>query len=105
VYLGLWFFAQATTYFSVLRIQAWYEHSLSGADTNRYQIPNFLYRALFPHNIWVHFEHHQNPGIPFYNLEAARALNARDKIYSFSEMVTELSGRSTRNNENREKAA
>ncbi|MGZ3652461.1 MAG: fatty acid desaturase, partial [Bdellovibrionota bacterium] len=55
IYLGLWFFAQATTYFSVVRIRAWFEHSLSGTHTNRFQIPNYFYRALFPHNTWVHF--------------------------------------------------
>jgi fatty acid desaturase len=89
--IGLWFFSLATTYFSMLRFQGWYEHSLENSQsTNRYAIPSPIFRLVVPHNIWVHYEHHKYPMIPFYNLEKVRLLDSADKVYSFDEMVTAL---------------
>lgn len=90
-YLGLWFYALASTYFSTLRIQAWYEHSLDQPHANRYSLPSRWFRLLVPHNIWAHHEHHRYPTIPFYRLEAARALTSGERIYSFSEMAAQVS--------------
>jgi fatty acid desaturase len=44
-----------------------------------------------PHNIWVHYEHHKYPGVPFYNLEKVRALETGPKIYNVPEMCEALS--------------
>lgn len=89
--LPLWFYSLATTYVSKLRIQAWFEHGLGETNTNRYSLPNPLYRFLVPHNIWVHYEHHKYPGVPFYNLEKLRAMESQPKIYSVREMCEALS--------------
>ncbi|MCO5142224.1 MAG: fatty acid desaturase [Oligoflexia bacterium] len=89
-YLGLWFYAIATTYFSKLRVQAWYEHSLDTEYANRYQLPNTFYRLIFPHNIWVHYEHHKYPTVPFYHLENVRTLDENEKIYTFKEMNNKI---------------
>ena len=93
--LGLWQFSLFTGHLSTFRIETWYEHSLKGVKTNRYEIPNPVFRLLVPHNIWVHYEHHKYPNIPFYNLELVRALDDSEKIYTYREMVAELS---TQNN-------
>lgn len=90
-FVALWFYAQVTTYFSLLRFQAWYEHSLEHTHTNRYALPTPLFRLLLPHNIWVHYEHHKYPEIPFYNLEEVRKLDDSERIYEFTEMVRDLS--------------
>jgi len=88
--LALWFFALSTTYFSTLRIQTWHEHSLpesNEAATNRFSLPNGIYRILFPLNSWCHYEHHRFPKVPFYHLPKVRALCLEDRIVSFSEML------------------
>ncbi len=90
LFAGLWVFSLSTTYFSMLRIQGWYEHGLEGQATNRYSLPNPLYRLLVPHNIWVHYEHHKYPAVPCYNLEAVRVLDESDKIWGFDDMVGAL---------------
>jgi fatty acid desaturase len=89
-YLGAWAVGLFTTYFSKLRIQGWYEHGLSEMTTSRYSLPNLFYRFIMPHNIWVHYEHHKYPSIPFYNLEKVRLLDHSDKIYGLDEMVQAL---------------
>lgn len=88
--LALWNYALATTYFSKLRFQGWFEHSDDDVKTNRYSIPNFMYRFMLPHNIWVHYEHHKHPTVPFYNLEILRAQDAHQKLYALDEMITHL---------------
>jgi len=90
-YLGMWVYGMVTTYFSMLRIQGWYEHGLSDMATNRYALPSPIYRLMMPHNIWVHYEHHKYPSVPFFNLEKVRELDSSDKIYSIEEMVEALS--------------
>lgn len=89
-YVGLWSFGLVTTYFSMLRIQGWYEHGLPVTNTNRYDLPSFLYRFIMPHNIWVHYEHHKYSSVPFYNLEKVRLLDKTDRIYKLDEMVSQL---------------
>lgn len=104
-YVGLWYFALATTYFSTIRIQAWFEHSLGDTDTNRYSIPHAGYRLLVPHNIWVHFEHHKFPNVPFYNLEKARKLDQSARIYTFAEMEEALAAPALEENAELKRAA
>ncbi|RYZ86083.1 MAG: hypothetical protein EOP06_15155 [Proteobacteria bacterium] len=88
--LALWFYALGTTYISKVRIQGWYEHGLPAMDTNRYKLSSPLLRLIFPHNIWVHYEHHKYPSIPFYNLTKVRALEVSPRIYSINEMAESL---------------
>jgi fatty acid desaturase len=90
-YLGIWYLGLLTTYFSTLRIQGWYEHGLENSIvTNRYALPSQLFRILIPHNVWVHYEHHKYPSVPFYNLEKARALDQSEKIYTLKAMIVEM---------------
>ncbi len=89
-FAALWGFALCTTYFSMLRIQGWYEHGLTDMSTNRYSLPSPLYRLILPLNIWVHYEHHKYPTVPFYNLEKERMIDHSDRIYQFDEMINAM---------------
>ena len=89
-YLALWSYSLVTTYISTIRIQGWYEHGLSGMASNRYTIKNGFFRILFPHNVWLHYEHHKYPAISFFDLEKARELDISDRIYSMDEMIDAL---------------
>jgi fatty acid desaturase len=88
--LGLWFVALVTTYFSSLRIQAWHEHSLRETNsirTSRYSISNIFFRIVRPNNVWLHYEHHKYPFVPFYRLSEIRKILPNDKIFTFAEMI------------------
>ncbi|MEK7358412.1 MAG: fatty acid desaturase [Bdellovibrionota bacterium] len=106
--IGLCYYALVTTYFSHMRIQGWHEHSLSESNdvmTSRYSLPNPLYRLLMPNNIWLHYEHHKYPNIPFYRLEQVRELDQTAKIFSFEEMVDAELVQHQRQSEHKEKLA
>jgi len=87
--LALWAYALATTFISKIRVQGWFEHGLEDGEGNRYALPSPLFRLFVPHNIWVHYEHHRYPSVPFYRLEKLRALEA-GKIYGLPEMELAL---------------
>ena len=103
--LALWFYALATTFISKVRVQGWFEHGLEDGEGNRYALPSPLFRAFVPHNIWVHYEHHRYPGVPFYNLEKLRAWDQAARIYSVSEMAAALGDAPTGNRRAEEKRA
>lgn len=90
--LGLWFYALATTFISKVRVQGWYEHGLEEGEGNRYALPSPFFRAFVPHNIWVHYEHHRYPSVPFYNLEKLRALESK-KLFTINEMAEAFGAR------------
>lgn len=65
----IWFGSLFTTFWAFIRYRTWTEH-IGGEegetlifDTNRIQQAIF-----FPHNIHLHHEHHEKPGIPFHKL-------------------------------------
>ncbi|MGB7184401.1 MAG: fatty acid desaturase family protein [Burkholderiaceae bacterium] len=83
-YLILWVLPLITVLQAVLRFRAILEHGavsdisspLTAARTNLG--PRWLIRALFPHCVNYHVEHHLYPAIPHYNLPACHAA-LRDK--------------------------
>lgn len=90
--IGLCVYALSTTYFSHMRIQGWHEHSLSESNdtkTSRYSLPNPLYRLVMPNNIWMHYEHHKYPNVPFYRLGKVRELDKTSRVFTLDEMVAE----------------
>lgn len=61
-----WIVIFATTHWFFFRIRAWGEHR--GESTLTVKWPWPIRWLITPHNIWVHWEHHRDPTIPFYRL-------------------------------------
>lgn len=70
--LGMWFGAYLTTFWAASWMRWWSEHQ--GTDgTNRIVAPLWQRLTIYPHNTWCHFEHHQWPTVPSWNLPKLRA--------------------------------
>ena len=67
---ALWYGSLFTSFFAAFRLRAYCEHV--GSDwTHRMSKPRLWQRLLFlPENTWLHWEHHQWPGIPLRHLKA-----------------------------------
>lgn len=70
-FLAMWMCSLPTSFWGCFRLRTWTEHVDS--DSTHIIEPNILERFIFlPHNTWLHYEHHEKPSIPFYNLPKAR---------------------------------
>ena len=78
-----------TVFWALIELRGWTEHR-GIAETHRYQT-NWLFRlVLFPHNVWMHHEHHRWCYIPFYNLPAARSLDSSIPVVELNEVFSFL---------------
>lgn len=78
-YLFFWFLPEITALQVILRIRGIAEHAgyQQGPDQrlNSRTVINPVQTFLFaPHNVNYHIEHHQYPGVPFYNLPKVHKL-------------------------------
>lgn len=84
--LALWWFSMVSSFWASFRIRVWGEH-VGVKDTHRIHM-NLLQRFFFgPHNVWMHYEHHKWPSMPFYNLPRARKLIPTKPIIHFGELI------------------
>lgn len=68
---GLWFFSGATSQWAIFRLRTMTEHA--GVDETPRMESNLLFRSLlFPHNTYMHYEHHAYPTVPLWNLPKLR---------------------------------
>lgn len=84
-----------TLLMALSRLRMWCEHSAL-AETHRIESNPFLSYAVFPHNTWLHFEHHKWPSIPCHNLRKARELEQQEPVRSLSQLLTQFGGRPRR---------
>jgi fatty acid desaturase len=83
---ALWWISINSTYWAVFRIRMWTEHT--GTTGTHRTSAAFWQKWLFmPHNTWCHYEHHEWPGIPCWNLPKARELDGKEPIRSASEVL------------------
>jgi fatty acid desaturase len=75
----LWVVSIATVFWSGVRLRIWTEH-LGSKHTHRIHVPEWVEQFIMPHNIGLHWEHHQHPTVPFYNLGALRRALAPGSI-------------------------
>lgn len=83
--LGLYAIAIPTVFWALIELRGWTEHR-GIADTHRYQANWLLRQFLLPHNVWMHYEHHQWCYIPFYNLPRARELDIKTPVVQLKEV-------------------
>jgi fatty acid desaturase len=73
--LGLWVAAYLTAFPAFYRLRGWLEH-VGTEGTHRLHLPGWLAWLIAPHNVFMHWEHHEWPAVPYWNLPRVRALNA-----------------------------
>lgn len=83
--LALWYFSLMTSFIACFRMRIWIEHMGTNA-THRVTL-NPLQRFLFaPHHTENHFEHHQWPWVPCWNLSKARRFETTTPIMTLGEL-------------------
>ncbi len=66
-YLIMWLLPLPTSFIAYNRIRVWSEHT--GINTtHRFETTWWQRFLFFPHNAWCHWEHHEYPDVPFFNL-------------------------------------
>ena len=94
--LGLYAIAIPTVFWALIEVRGWTEHR-GIHETHRYHTNRLLQEIVFPHNVWMHYEHHQWCYIPFYNLPHARALDQKTPVVQLKEVFEFLGTADHRN--------
>jgi fatty acid desaturase len=82
----LFMISKPTSFWAVFRMRVYMEH-VGTDETHRVHL-NLFQRALFaPHNIWIHWEHHRHPFVPYYQLPDVRAHYKEVPIVTFHELL------------------
>ena len=90
--LAIWFLALFLSNWAVFRLRIWTEH-IGTNDTHRIKA-RWWQRWLFvPHNTWLHYEHHEWPWVPFYNLPEARRMIGEPHPIPIHELALHFSNR------------
>jgi len=84
--LILWYAAFFTAFVAVWRLRCWIEH-VGTDDTHRLHVGLVVAWILAPHNVYMHWEHHKWPAIPYWNLPRARARDSSVPVQSFWELL------------------
>jgi hypothetical protein len=98
--------AKPTTFWAVFRLRIYIEH-VGIPETHRVHL-SLWQRVLFaPHNIWIHWEHHKHPFVPYYQLPHIRVKYKDVPVLTFNELLFQAnvnSSVSTFESERKEKA-
>ena len=71
----VWYISLVTTFMMFFRLRIWIEHQ-GVADTHKLKFNRLQAAIIAPHKVWLHFEHHRFPAIPYHRLDAARDICA-----------------------------
>jgi fatty acid desaturase len=87
---ALWFASLVLGYWPMFRWRVWLEHR-GTSSTQRVQLGFLFGKLIAPHNLWLHYEHHEYPQVPFHNLPKVRTLlGDAPAIITYSELVSSL---------------
>lgn len=82
----LFMLAKPTTFWAVFRLRIYTEH-VDIEGTHRVHLSLWQKLLFSPHNIGIHWEHHNYPQIPFWQLPKLRAQYKDEPIIRFSELL------------------
>ena len=84
--LALWYFSLCTSFWASFRLRVWIEH-VGTRSTHRVHL-NYCPRIVFaPHGAAYHFEHHQWPSVPCWNLGKARLAETLTPILTMTQIM------------------
>lgn len=88
----MWYASLGTTFWFWFRLRMWTEH-VTRADedpTIRFEPDGILFLlmwAILPYNTYMHWEHHENPNVPWYDLGRIREQHFSPPIMSFQQLI------------------
>ena len=84
--LALWYFSLCTSFWAYFRLRVWIEH-VGTTETHRVALTWWQQVLFAPHWTALHYEHHRWPGVPCWNLRAARALDNSMPIWTTRQLI------------------
>jgi fatty acid desaturase len=84
--LALWYFSILTSFWACFRLRVWIEH-VGTRSTHRVHLDYWAGIVFAPHGAGYHFEHHQWPSVPCWNLAKARHAETLTSILTLSQMM------------------
>ena len=84
--LALWYFSICTSFWASFRMRVWIEH-VGTRSTHRVHLSNWARIVFAPHGAGYHFEHHQWPSVPCWNLGKARLAETLTPILTLTEIM------------------
>ncbi len=87
-FFALYMISKPTAFWAVFRMRIYTEHTELPVDgTHRLHL-SLWQRFLFaPHYTWMHWEHHQHPHVPFWQLPALRLKYNNVPVISFNDLL------------------
>ena len=82
----LYMLAMPTSYWAVFRLRIYGEHT-DTMDTHRVHLKLWQRLLFAPHNIWMHWEHHEHPNVPYYQLPEVRQLYKHLPLTDYDTLV------------------
>jgi len=82
----LFMISKPTSFWAVFRLRIYTEHT-DVPGTHRVQLTGWQQFLFSPHNIGVHWEHHNHPHVPFWQLPALREQLKEEPIITFSHLL------------------
>ena len=82
----LWYISLSTTFMMFFRLRLWLEHQ-GTSETHRLHLNRLEAALLAPHYGWMHWEHHNWPGIPYHRLPALRKYATQAPIITLKELL------------------
>lgn len=83
--MTIWYGGLFIFFWPIFRVRMWIEH-VGTLGTHRVRLTWWESWLFAPHNTWYHWEHHEWPAVPYWNLPKARALNTTEKVLSYKEL-------------------
>lgn len=82
----LFLLSKPTGFWAVFRLRIYLEH-VDTDETHRVHLDQWQRFLFAPHNIWMHWEHHKHPQVPFYQLPDVREYYKEVPIVSFDTLI------------------
>ena len=83
---ALWYGSLITAFMMFFRLRLWLEHQ--GSDlAHRLDLKPWEAALLAPHLSWHHWEHHQWPAVPYWNLPELRRLVPDQPLVTLSSLI------------------
>lgn len=83
--LPLWILPLGTFFQCFFNLRTWTEH-IGSSGTHRLSARWWQRWFYLPHQTWMHWEHHEYPYVPYWNLEKVRLLNPDPPIIPVEEL-------------------
>ncbi len=83
--LALWYFSICTSFWASFRLRIWMEH-IGTRSTHRVHLNYWASIVFAPHGAAYHFEHHEWPAVPCWNLGKARLAETLTPVLSLTQI-------------------